>query len=108
MRKGGIPNWEDIMKKSEIKNKIRNTDEWKGLRYKVYDLQNGICPFCNGKLFKGYNLHHKDDRIENYGDFSDMDNFVALHRGCHKIIEELHRKKNLPLELKAIIDKYFV
>jgi 5-methylcytosine-specific restriction endonuclease McrA len=95
------------VKASRIKSKIRNSPEWKELRKTVFERQGGVCPFCNNGLKKGFNVHHKNDCMENYGDFSNLENFVALHRGCHKIIEELHRKKNLPQDLKAVIDKYF-
>jgi hypothetical protein len=95
------------MKKSTIKAKIRNTTEWKNLRVKIFERQQGVCPFCGSKLFKGFNIHHKDNRIENYDNFNNLDSFTALHRDCHKMIESLHRKKYLPLELKLIIDKFF-
>jgi 5-methylcytosine-specific restriction endonuclease McrA len=95
------------MKTSAIKNKIRRGNDWKNLRQAIFERQKGICPFCNNKLLKGFNVHHKDDSLENYGNFNNLDNFVALHRGCHKIIEELHRKKNLPLDLKRIVDSFF-
>jgi hypothetical protein len=66
-----------------------------------------MCPFCGSKLFKGYNIHHKDNRIENYNNFENLDNFIALHRDCHRMIEALHRKRNLPLELRIIINNFF-
>jgi 5-methylcytosine-specific restriction endonuclease McrA len=96
------------MKNSEIKNRIRNSPQWKDLRNTIYEKQKGICLFCNNKLLRGFNVHHKDESIENYGNFDNLNNFVALHKSCHKIIEELHRKKNLPPDLKEIIDKYFI
>jgi 5-methylcytosine-specific restriction endonuclease McrA len=95
------------MKKSVVKTKIRKTKEWQELRKKIFERQNGICPFCGNKLFKGYNIHHKEDRLDTYGNFSNLNNFVALHKDCHRILESLHRKRNLPFELKMIVDKFF-
>jgi 5-methylcytosine-specific restriction endonuclease McrA len=96
------------MRAGKVKSKIRNSKEWKELREVVFERQGGICPFCNNKLFKGFNVHHKNESLEDYGNFNNLEDFIALHRGCHKIIEELHRKKNLPSDLKVIIDRFFL
>ena len=76
--------------KSNVKDEVRRSKEWKELRKKIQSQYNGKDPITSSKLYKGFNVHHLDMSIENYDNLS-MDRFVPLNKMTHDTIHFLYR-----------------
>ena len=76
--------------KSNVKDKVRRSKEWRELRKKIQSQYNGKDPITNSNLYKGFNVHHLDMSIENYDNLS-MDRFVPLNKMTHDTIHFLYR-----------------
>ena len=82
---------EDKVKdKSNVKDKVRRSKEWKELRKKIQSQYNGKDPITNSNLYKGFIIHHLDMSIENYDNLS-IERFVPLNKMTHDTIHFLYR-----------------
>jgi len=50
----------------KLKTQFRKTAKWKKFRAYMKKLCGGVDFITNKKLLKGFQLHHKDMRVENY------------------------------------------
>ena len=80
------------------KRKVRASAEWAELRDQVYEMQNGIDPITLTPLVRGWNLHHMDQREENY-DNLDPERFLAVSHTHH---EFLHWAYNIYKRTKSL------
>lgn len=89
--------------KSFLQSKI-----WKTFRKRIYDLFKGIDPLTQGKLRKGYNTHHLDQRKDNYYNLDEC-RFLPLNKKSHECVHFLYgyyiKDKKIIDRLVSILDK---
>lgn len=74
-----------LSEKQIMKRKVRASAEWADLRALVYDKQAGIDPVTLQSLVRGWNLHHLDQREENYNNLN-PDRFLAVSHTHHEML----------------------
>lgn len=96
------------MKGNKDKLKVRSTKAWKEWRLKCFEAANGRDYVTGKKLYKGWNLHHLDESLENYAVFTD-DRFLPVNKKTHDMIEWLwvyYRKDPEVIErLKSVMER---
>lgn len=87
-----------------LKQKFRESNEWKEFRLKMAKVFNGKDFLTGSKLAKGFNLHHMRTQLDEnqYCDISNQDEFLPLNSYSHKFIHYLftYYKKD-----KTVIDR---
>jgi RNA-directed DNA polymerase len=67
-----------------------------GLHLKLHQRQDGICPFCEGRLSsedKAFHIHHLKPIA--FGGLDDLNNLRIIHRSCHIEIHNLFSLKEM-------------
>lgn len=76
-------------KKMNKKDKFRQSKAWKDWRKTCYNYYKGKDYVTGKPLYKGYNLHHLDNKLENYSNLDDEERFLPLNSKTHAFIEWL-------------------
>lgn len=71
---------------SKEKQKFRQSAKWKKFRLYLKKESNGIDFVTQKKLLKGFQLHHKDMRVENYKNITDSKRFLPCNKRTHEFI----------------------
>ena len=79
-------------KGNSYKESVRRTKAWRTFRQEVIEERGSICECCGTKT-KRISLHHADESLEHYADFTDKSKFFLVCSLCHKSIERLARIK---------------
>lgn len=74
----------------KMKRDFRASKKWKEFRHRKNVEQEGTDPITLKKLLKGANLHHLDDREENYQNIDEPKRFVYLNKKTHDTIHFLY------------------
>lgn len=82
----------NCMKGNKYKEEVRRTKAWKDFRKEIIEERGSICECCGTKT-KRISLHHADESLEHYADFTDKSKFFLVCSLCHKNIERLARIK---------------
>lgn len=85
------------------KTAFRNSVKWKNFRKKMKELFQ-VDFLTNRPLYKGWNLHHCDMKLENYTDTTNTENFYCLNKQSHEIVHILFRYK----DWREILKRLFV
>ena len=80
-----------MTKSQSRKQKFRQSKVWKELRHQKNVEQAGKDPITKKKLYKMANLHHLDQRAENYENISDTDRFVMVNSQTHDNLHWLYK-----------------
>lgn len=93
---------------SEMKTKFRASKEWKTYRAEILAERGSVCECC-GNIYKktsSLQIHHKDQKVENYKDLTDKTKHSVLCTTCHKALHFFHNrtisKKNCTTNQKLI------
>lgn len=91
------------------KKKVRATKEWRQLRVDIKSEHNNTDPITLRPLRLGFNVHHKDDSVENYDKLDDHSKFVPLNKATHELIHTIftYYKKDPAIldRIKALLDE---
>lgn len=68
------------------KARFRTSAKWKKFRAFLKKECNGLDFITGKKLLKGFQVHHKDMRLENYKNISDPKRFLACNKRTHEFI----------------------
>ncbi len=94
-----------------LKEKFRNSPEWKEFRSHMAVVFNHRDYITRRRLVKGYNVHHLkvNQEPETYCDLSNESNFIPLNSYCHKLLHYLFsyykKDKTVLSRLQEILDK---
>ena len=95
-------------KNQYIKKKVRSGKEWKQLRIDISEEYDNTDPITLKPLRKGFNVHHLDESVENYGSLEDHSKFRPLNKSTHEILHAIYtyyRKDPKVLDrLKELLD----
>lgn len=91
-----------VSENEKVRRRLRQSKKWKTLRHQKNVEQGGMDPISLKKLTKQCNLHHLDDRFENYTKIDNPDNFVLLNKRTH---EMLHFIYTYYIKDKTVIDR---
>lgn len=91
------------MNNKHKKSKVRNTKKWKEFRKIMYDLTGGVDAITGAPLRKGWQLHHLDTNVENYGNLEPV-KFICVNRTTHEVLHWLFRYKDFNKCLCNIAD----
>lgn len=75
---------------SKQKDAFRRTKIWTDFRLEMFDYQDGKDYITQGRLPKGWNLHHANLNPEAYENLNTTD-FFCLGNQCHDFIHWLYR-----------------
>ena len=73
-----------------IKKKVRSSKEWKQLRIDIQEEYDNTDPITLKPLRKGFNVHHLDESVENYGNLDDHSKFRPLNKTTHEILHAIY------------------
>jgi hypothetical protein len=85
------------------KQEFRNSDVWKTFSRNLREKRGGKCEFCGSKS-KRLGVHHKNP--DDYENISDENDFKVLCFACHKLIENVGKRKDkssVPCRFKDFI-----
>ena len=68
-----------------MKQKFRQSVEWKNFRKEMMVKQNGMDPITHRKLTKHFHCHHQDYNPTNYKNLN-PEHFVCLNAQMHKLV----------------------
>ena len=91
-----------MSKNSEIKNAVRKTKEWKGLRAMKLKEQK-TDPITGRPIRKGANLHHRCLDVNQY-DNLEPERFVLLNRNSHSLLHMIYGDERHKKDWRKIID----
>lgn len=74
---------------SKEKSKFRQSARWRKIRAFKKKECSGIDYITGKKLLKGFQLHHKDMRLENYTRL-EPDRFICLNKMSHEMLHFLY------------------
>lgn len=80
----------NISKSQNIKSNVRKTKEWRQLRIDLAEKWNNCDALTQKRLRIGWNCHHMDMRVDNYGDLR-IERFLPLNRSSHDLVHVLYR-----------------
>lgn len=72
------------------KQKFRQSARWKKFRIFMKKDCSGLDFITQKKLLKGFQLHHKDMRIENYKNITDSKRFLCCNKRTHEFIHFIY------------------
>lgn len=92
------------------KSKFRRSKRWLDFRMEMKEFQDGKDFVTNGKLPKGWNLHHANLNPEHYEELEPSD-FFCLGNQCHDFVHWIYRyyrkDKNVLKRLKTVLDRMY-
>lgn len=95
-------------KNAIMKAKFRASKEWKDFRHQMNVLFEGKDFITGKKLVKGFNVHHLDDRAENYKNL-DETRFIPLNPATHDYVHTIyrvwHKDKSMLKRLETVLQK---
>lgn len=71
---------------SKEKQKFRQSAKWKKFRAYLKKECKGTDFITQKKLLKGFQVHHKDMRLENYQNLTNADRFLCCNKRTHEFI----------------------
>lgn len=90
----------------KAKRKFRSSSKWKDFRT---SFKNEVDVITNKKLYKGWNLHHKDLNENHYEDITDRNKFCSLNKSTHEMIHWLYNyyknDPNILDRIKELLDE---
>lgn len=91
------------------KAKFRQSAKWKKFRAFLKKECDGVDFITQKKLLKGFQVHHKDMRLENYKKIDDASRFLCCNKRTHEFIHfAFNYYKNdeqFLFRLKSILDE---
>lgn len=96
--------------KQKQKSQFRKTKIWNDFRQTMKEVQNGKDFITQGKLPKGWNLHHANLNPEYYQNLETSD-FFCLGNQCHNFVHWLYRyyrkDKKVLKRLEVVLERMF-
>lgn len=81
-----------MTEEAKLKRNFRATSKWKNWR-KYLKTKRKVDEITGKPLYKGFQCHHLDMRIDNYTDLRE-DKFVVLNKTTHDVVHFLFRYSN--------------
>lgn len=92
------------------KSKFRRSKKWLDFRQVMKEYQNGKDFITNGRLPKGWNLHHANLSPEQYEELEPSD-FFCLGNQCHDFVHWIYRyyrkDKKVLKRLEVVLERMF-
>lgn len=97
-----------VTKESKEKQKFRQSAKWKKFRAFLKKNCKGTDYITQKKLYKGFSVHHKDMRIENYTNLTNPDRFLCCNKSTHEFLHFAYTyyqtDKDFINRLKSVLD----
>lgn len=97
-----------LVKNRYIKKNVRQSKKWKQFRIVIQEEYDNTDPVTLKPLLKGFNVHHLDESVENYGNLDDHSKFRPLNKTTHEVLHAIYtyyRKDPKVLDrLKELLD----